>query len=70
MFSQFMLQPKLAQNVIQPPPRVSNQRVPGINQSRPAEYQLLEETIRAIDAFSILDLNARELCLVPNVVLP
>ena len=58
------------QNVVQPPPRVATQRVPGINPPRPVEYQLLEEKIRDIEGFSALHLNARELCLVPNVELP
>ncbi|KAI5399938.1 hypothetical protein KIW84_065037 [Lathyrus oleraceus] len=70
MFPQFMPQPMPDQNVVQPPPRVATQRVPGINQPRPAEYQLLKEQIRAIEGFSILGLNARELCLSLNVFLP
>lgn len=42
MFPQFM--PLIsAQSIVQPPPRVSTQRVLEINPSRPTEYQLLEE---------------------------
>ena len=37
MFQQFMLQPMPAHNVIQPPPRVATQRVPKVNQPRPAD---------------------------------
>lgn len=47
MFPQFM--PHMpAQNVIQPPSKVSTHGVPGINPPRPTEYQLLEERIRAM----------------------
>lgn len=70
MIPQFMPQPMSAQNFVQPLPRVATQRVPQINQPRPAEYQLLEDRICAIEGFSTLDLNARELCLVPKVMLP
>lgn len=58
------------QNIVQPPHIVATQRVPGTNQSRPSKYQLLEERTCAIKGFSSLGLNARGLCLVPNVVLP
>lgn len=43
---------------------------PEFNQPRPAKYQILEEEIHVIEGFSAHGLNARELCLVPNVVLP
>lgn len=59
-----------AQNVVQPPPRVATQRVCRINQPRSAEYKLLEERICSIEVLSAPGLTARELCLVPNVVLP
>lgn len=52
--------PMTTQNIVQPPPRVTTQRVPEINPPRPDEYQLLEERIRAIEGFSALGLNARE----------
>lgn len=65
-----MPQPLPAQNVAQPPQRVATQRVPGFNHPMPAEYQLLEERIYVIEGFSAHGLNAKELCLVPNVVLP
>lgn len=64
-----MPQPPPTQNVAQPPPRVAPQRVPSFNHPRPVEYQLLEERICAIEGFSAHGLNARELCLVPNVML-
>lgn len=70
MFPQFMSQPMSAQNVVQPPPRVCTQRLPEINRPRHVEYQLLEEQICVIKGFSSIGLNARELCLMPNVVLP
>lgn len=54
-----MSQPMPAQNVVQPPPRVSTQRVLGINQPRPAEYQLLKERIHVIEGLYALSLNAR-----------
>lgn len=43
MFPQFMppMAPMPAQNVVQPPPRDSTQRVPRVNPPRPNEYQLL-----------------------------
>lgn len=69
MFPQCMPQMH-AQSSVQPLPRVATQRVPGTNLSRPVKYQLLEERILAIEGFSALGLNARELCLVSNVVLP
>lgn len=36
----------------------------------PMNYQLLEDIIRAIEGFSAFGIDARDLCLVPNVVLP
>lgn len=54
---------------VQPPHKVSIQRVPKINPPRPNESQLLEDRIRAKEGFFALGLNAKELCLVPNVVL-
>ncbi|KAI5447003.1 hypothetical protein KIW84_014738 [Lathyrus oleraceus] len=64
-----MSQPPSAQNVSQPPPMVATQRVPGFNQPRLVEYQVLEEIIHAIGGFYTHGLNARELCLVYDVVL-
>lgn len=61
MYPYFMPQPPPDQNVSQSPPRVATQRVPGFNQPMPADYQLLEEMVRAIEGFSTHGLNAREL---------
>lgn len=70
MYPQFMPRPLPAQNVAQPPPRVATQRVPKFNQPRPTKYQLLEYMIHAIEGFSANGLNAKELCLVSNIMLP
>lgn len=35
-----------------------------------ADYQLLDDRIRAIEGFSAFCIDARDLCLVLNVVLP
>ncbi|XP_050916507.1 uncharacterized protein LOC127131638 [Lathyrus oleraceus] len=43
---------------------------PVIDPARPADYQRLEDRIRAIEGFSSFGIDARDLCLVPNVVLP
>lgn len=48
MMYQMSLQFMPAQNIVQPPPRVATQRVPGINQPRPTKYQFLQERICAI----------------------
>lgn len=41
-----------------------------MNMNKPVDYQLLDERIRAIGKFSYYGVDAKELCLVPNVVLP
>ncbi|XP_050909349.1 uncharacterized protein LOC127123143 [Lathyrus oleraceus] len=41
-----------------------------IDPARPMDYQLLDDRIRAIEGFSTFGIDARDLCLVPNVVLP
>ncbi|XP_050908999.1 uncharacterized protein LOC127122752 [Lathyrus oleraceus] len=38
--------------------------------NRQAYYRLLDERIRAIEGFSAYGMDAKDLCLVPNVVLP
>ncbi|XP_050918887.1 uncharacterized protein LOC127136366 [Lathyrus oleraceus] len=43
---------------------------PTADPAKPADYQLLDDRIRAIEGFSVFGINARDLCLVPNVVLP
>lgn len=70
MYPQFMPQPWPTQNVAQPPPRVSIQRVPDFNKPRPGEYQLLQERICVIEGLCAHGFNAREICLLPNVTLP
>lgn len=37
---------------------------------RPTDYQLLDDRVGAIKGFSAFSMDARDLCLVPNVVLP
>ncbi|XP_050889548.1 uncharacterized protein LOC127094817 [Lathyrus oleraceus] len=43
---------------------------PAVDPARPADYQLLDDKIRATGGFSSFGIDARGLCLVPNVVLP
>lgn len=43
--------------------------LPAVDLARPTDYQLLDDRIRAIEGFSAFDIDARDLCLVPNVVL-
>lgn len=43
---------------------------PAVDPTRPADYQLLDDIIRAIEGFSAFGIDARDLCLVPNVALP
>lgn len=43
---------------------------PAVDPARPADYQLLDDRIRAIEGFSSFGIDARDLYLVPNVVLP
>ncbi|XP_050897112.1 uncharacterized protein LOC127103924 [Lathyrus oleraceus] len=45
-------------------PQPTNQNVVG------SDYQLLDERIRAIEGFSAYNMDAKDLCLVPNVVVP
>lgn len=40
------------------------------DQNRRADCQLLDERIRAIEGFSAYSIDAKDLCLVPNLVLP
>ncbi|XP_050916556.1 uncharacterized protein LOC127131684 [Lathyrus oleraceus] len=44
--------------------------LPAVNSARPTYYQLLNDRIRAIKGFSAFGIDARDMCLVPNVVLP
>ncbi|XP_050897298.1 uncharacterized protein LOC127104136 [Lathyrus oleraceus] len=41
-----------------------------VDPTRPANYQLLDDIIRAIEGLSAIGIDARDLCLVSNVVLP
>ncbi|XP_050878086.1 uncharacterized protein LOC127081901 [Lathyrus oleraceus] len=43
---------------------------PAVDPARPADYQLLDDRIRDIEGFSYFGIDARDLCLVPNVALP
>ncbi|XP_050893030.1 uncharacterized protein LOC127098462 [Lathyrus oleraceus] len=43
---------------------------PVVDPTKLADYQLLDDRIRAIGGFSSFGIDARDLCLVPNVVLP
>lgn len=44
--------------------------LPAVDPSRLKDYHLLDDIIRAIEGFSAFGIDARDLCLVPNVVLP
>ncbi|XP_050909909.1 uncharacterized protein LOC127123752 [Lathyrus oleraceus] len=44
--------------------------LPAVDSARPADYQLLDDIIRVIEGFSAFGIDARDFCLVPNVVLP
>ncbi|XP_050914720.1 uncharacterized protein LOC127129610 [Lathyrus oleraceus] len=44
--------------------------LPAVDPARPADYQLLDDRIRAIEGFSAFGIDTRDLCLVPNAVLP
>lgn len=51
--------------------RLASQVAPlAIDPARPVDYQLLDDIIRVIEGFSSFGIDARDLCLVPNVVLP
>ncbi|XP_050897037.1 uncharacterized protein LOC127103839 [Lathyrus oleraceus] len=43
---------------------------PVVDPAKPADYQLSDGRIRVIEGFSSFGIDARDLCLVPNVVLP
>lgn len=49
-----------------PKGQYANQNLP----NKPVDYQLLDERIRDIEGFPVYDMDAKELCLMPNVVLP
>lgn len=51
-------------------PHLSNQIAFGLDQNRREDYQLLDERIRAIEGISAFGMDAKDLFLVPNVVLP
>ncbi|XP_050909293.1 uncharacterized protein LOC127123077 [Lathyrus oleraceus] len=52
-------------------PRPASQVAPpAVDPARPADYQLLDDIIRVINGFSSFGIDARDLYLVPNVVLP
>lgn len=52
-------------------PRPTSQGViPNDSPARPTNYQLLDDRVMAIEVFSTFGMDARDLCLVPNVVLP
>lgn len=44
--------------------------LPAVDLDRPADYQLLDDKIRVIKGFSAYGIDARDLFLVPNMVLP
>ncbi|XP_058788076.1 uncharacterized protein LOC131662322 [Vicia villosa] len=49
--------------------------IPTVERAQPVErsaekYQILEERIRAIEGFSVYGMDAEEMCLVPNLVIP
>src|SRR3954463_14256573 len=49
--------------------------IPTVERAQPVErsaekYQILEERIRAIEGFSAYGMDAEEICLVPNIVVP
>lgn len=44
--------------------------IPTTNPAQPTDYQLLDDKIRAIEGFSTFGVEAQDLCLIPNVVLP
>lgn len=44
--------------------------IPIANLARPTYYQSLDDKIRVIEGFFVFGINAQDLCLVPNVVLP
>ncbi|XP_050877425.1 uncharacterized protein LOC127081187 [Lathyrus oleraceus] len=51
--------------------RLASQVAPPVaDLDRPADYQLLDDRIRSIEGFSAFGIDARDHCLVPNVVLP
>lgn len=43
---------------------------PAVDPARPMDYQLLGDRIRVIEGFSAFGIDAKDLCLVPNMVLP
>ncbi|XP_050896091.1 uncharacterized protein LOC127102802 [Lathyrus oleraceus] len=51
-------------------PQTANQIAFSLDQNRQAYYRLLDERIKAIEGFSTYGMYAKNLCLVPNVVLP
>lgn len=48
----------------------SQAALPAVDPGRPADYHLLDDRIRAIEDFLAFGIDARDLCLVPDVVLP
>ncbi|XP_050908919.1 uncharacterized protein LOC127122662 [Lathyrus oleraceus] len=51
-------------------PHASQIVISNVILDRPADYHMLDDKIRAIEGFSAFGMDARDLCLVPNVVLP
>lgn len=51
-------------------PRPTSQGILGASPARRTDYQLLNERIRAIKGFSAFGMDAKDLCLVRNVMLP
>ncbi|XP_050876893.1 uncharacterized protein LOC127080623 [Lathyrus oleraceus] len=43
---------------------------PAVDPARPADYHLFDDRVRAIEGFSSFGIDARDLCVVSNVVLP
>lgn len=53
-----------------PQGQFSNQNRPNVNTHKLVDHKLLDQRIRAIRGFSAYGMDVKELCLVPNVVLP
>lgn len=62
-----MLVQAFSQDTTQP---TSQFVIPTASPARPVDYQLLDDKIRFIEGFSAFGMDAKDLCLVPNMVLP
>lgn len=50
--------------------RPTSQGILGAYSVKPIDYQLLDERIRVIEGLSAFGMDAKDMCLVPNVVFP